>query len=256
MKRTEAGDMVKATPMTSRLGQWADILAGTATAPPGRRLVQPVRRGDCGLGLQPLPRRPLEETSSRAEATSAATRTHVRQHLSRVRPTFPRIFFGPSPPRVAASRRSGASVTRCDDNEEDRRLLDLKPHLLGQVAQERNLCSGKCRVAITNPPSESPVGGTDFPQDQGNFHRRRLRAQTRTWARQCRQQTPRPRPEAAKCCPVEEGAGRRLPRESGSRHRRYGSVESSKEVIEVIRPRRNPEDEGRAQYWKGPGYTD
>ena len=220
MMRTEAGDMVKAAPVTGRLGQWADILAGTATAPPGRCLLQPVRRGDCGPGPQPLPRRPLVETSSRAEATFAATRTHVRPHLSRLRSTFPTIFFGPCPPRVAGSRRSGSGVARCDDNEEDGRLLDLELHLLGQAAQERNLCFGKCRVTLANPPPESPVGGTDFSRDQGNLHRRGLRAQT-----------PRLRPEAAKCCPVEQGAGRQPARESGSKHRRYVSVESSKEVI-------------------------
>ena len=56
------------------------------------------------------------------------------------------------PVNSACSGSPGTSVTRCNDNEEDRRLLDLRPHHLGVAAQGAQLLLRQV------PRATSPVG--------------------------------------------------------------------------------------------------
>ena len=56
------------------------------------------------------------------------------------------------PVNSACSDNSGTSVTGCNDNEEDRDLLDLRPHLLGVAAQGAQLLLRKV------PCATSPLG--------------------------------------------------------------------------------------------------
>ena len=102
-----------------------------------RRLLQLVRRGNHGQCPQPSLPQPAEETSCRTRNASTETRTHDWQ---RIRSTAP-------VPVVP-----GLSVTRCNDNEEDRCVLDLRPHLLGVAAQGAQLLLREV------PRAASPLG--------------------------------------------------------------------------------------------------
>ena len=104
-----------------------------------RRLLQFVRRGDHGHCPQPPFPRPAQETSLQDNGhlprrdQDPRLRHHIRSTASV--PVVPRL-----------------SVTRCNDNEEDRRLLDLRPHLLGVAAQGAQLLLRQV------PRATSPVG--------------------------------------------------------------------------------------------------
>ena len=52
----------------------------------------------------------------------------------------------------ACSGSPGTGITGCNDNEEDRRLLDLRPHLLGVAAQGAQLLLRQV------PRATSPLG--------------------------------------------------------------------------------------------------
>ena len=105
-----------------------------------RRLPQFVRYGHHGQRPHPPLSRPAQETSSRATDTSAATRIHGRR---RIRSTT-----------VVPVVRSLA-LHGCNAKEEDRRLLDLRPHLLGVAAQGAELLLRQV------PGAPSPLGSQE-----------------------------------------------------------------------------------------------
>ena len=103
-----------------------------------RRLLQFVRRRESW----PSPSTPTSAAGARelppgSTDTSTSTRTHGRQHIRSTAPV-------PVSP--------GTSVTWCNDYEEDRRLLDLRPHLLGVAAQGAQLLLREV------PRATSPLG--------------------------------------------------------------------------------------------------
>ena len=104
----------------SRGWLWPTPPAGTATAAPTPALA--------------AVRAPRESWPVPSTPTSAAGARDFLQNNEH--------FGGDQGPRSAThpvnsacSGRPGTSVTGCNDNEEDRRLLDLRPHLLGVAAQ-------------------------------------------------------------------------------------------------------------------------
>ena len=105
-------------------GLWPTPPAGTATAAPTSALT--------------ADRAPWTSWPTPSTLTSAAGARSFLQDKGH--------FHGDQGPRSTTlpvsngcSGSPGASVTRCNDNEEDRRLLDLRPHLLGVAAQGAQL---------------------------------------------------------------------------------------------------------------------
>ena len=125
-------------------GLWPTPPAGTATAAPTSALTADRAPWDImANALNPHFRGRRKKLPSRTRDTSTATRAHGRQ----------RFRSATAVPVVPA-----LSVTRCNDNEEDRRLLDLRPHLLGVAAQGAQLLLRQV------PRAASPLGPTGSPR--------------------------------------------------------------------------------------------
>ena len=100
-------------------------------------------------------------SSCAAGIMASALNPHFRSRRKRLpikqlkQRTLPRRLgptAGAHPVSNACSGSPETSVTGCNDNEEDRSLLDLRPHLLGVAAQGAELLLGEV------PRAASPLG--------------------------------------------------------------------------------------------------
>ena len=123
--------------VTPRAWAWPTPSAGPATARPTPALT--------------AARTPRESWPAPSTPTSAADGRNFHQGNGH--------FHGGQDPRSlthpvnsACSGSPGTSVSWCNDNKEDRRLLDLRPHLLGVAAQGTQL------LLRQMPRAASPIG--------------------------------------------------------------------------------------------------
>ena len=136
-KWNDRGVIVEFSTLLRGPGPWPTSPAGTATAAPTPALT--------------AVRAPRESWPSPSTPTSAAGARSFLQdqgHFHVDQNPWPATH----PVNSACSVSPGTSVTWCNDYEEDRRLLDLRPHLLGVAAQGAQLLLRE----VPRPPS--PVG--------------------------------------------------------------------------------------------------
>ena len=120
----DRGVIVKLSLFLESLGHGQHYLQELRPQSRRRRLLQLVRCGNHGQRPQPPLPRSAQEISLRTTDTSAATRAHGRQHIRSTAAV----------PVLPALALHGVTLM-----PGDRRLLDLRPHLLGVAAQGAQL---------------------------------------------------------------------------------------------------------------------